>query len=404
VGFVRSGASRSSTILIATAIALSLAFAGKLPCALDRNAPRVGLENLCYTDIVTLYVARSLGDTDLTNPLPAVEYAVGQALLMGVPARLAGSAEGFFLLTAALLSAAALLTAALLHRLVGRRALYFALAPTLVAYAFLNWDLVAVVLSVAAMTAYFSRRDAAAGAFVGLGAAVRIYPALFVVPLALGRLHEKDKRAAVVLVATSAATWLVLNVPFAVLEPSRWAFVYRFSGIRPTHWATLWYLGCHDPTWRFPCANTNIVNVLSIATFLVGAVLVWRIAARRGMPMWTLCFPLLALLLVTGKVYSPQYSLWLIPWFPLVLPRFRLFVAFVLTDLFAFAAETLWIQARLSPEGFPVGVLMAAVIARALVLLLCVITYLRTNPTEFARTAQQLAPTPRSEVVPRPTV
>lgn len=125
----------------------------------------------------------------------------------------------------------------------------------------------------------------------------------------------------------------------------------------------------------------------------------WRIAERRKLPLWTLCFPLLALLLLTSKVYSPQYSLWLIPWFPLVLPQQRLFVAFVLTDLFAFATEFLWIQGRLTPEAFPIAVLQAAVIARAVVLLLCAITYLRATPPQLPVPLVASGPTPRAETI-----
>ena len=37
--------------------------------------------------------------------------------------------------------------------------------------------------------------------------------------------------------------------------------------------------------------------------------------------------------LLTNKVYSPQYSVWLLPLFALALPQLRLFIAFEIADL-----------------------------------------------------------------------
>ena len=63
------------------------------------------------------------------------------------------------------------------------RALCFALAPTLLIYGFMNWDLLAVAFATAALLAFLARRDGWAGVLLGLGAAAKFYPALLVIPL-----------------------------------------------------------------------------------------------------------------------------------------------------------------------------------------------------------------------------
>ena len=66
----------------------------------------------------------------------------------------------------------------------GARALYFALAPTLLVYGTVNWDLVAVAFATAGLLLVLRSgatwRPASA---LGLGAATKLYPALLVVPL-----------------------------------------------------------------------------------------------------------------------------------------------------------------------------------------------------------------------------
>ena len=80
--------------------------------------------------------------------------------------------------------------------LMGRRALWFALAPTLLVYGTMNWDLVAVALATAALLAFVRRRDRAAGVALGLGAATKLYPALLLCRLFAQRLRERASRPA----------------------------------------------------------------------------------------------------------------------------------------------------------------------------------------------------------------
>ena len=75
--------------------------------------------------------------------------------------------------------------------------------------------------------------------------------------------------------------------------------------------------------------------MLGAALFLTGSALVWALRAHRfpGFPRWTLGFPLIAIFLLSNKVYSPQYGLWLVPWFALALPGLGRFLAFEIADV-----------------------------------------------------------------------
>jgi hypothetical protein len=129
--------------------------------------------------------------------------------------------------------------------------------------------------------------------------------------------------------------------------------------------------------------------------FLGWVAIVWAIKSRRqpGFPRWTLGFPILVLFLLTNKVYSPQYSVWLLPWFALALPNLRLFIAFEAADIAVFVTRFSWFglldERHNGFAGSPLGAFEAAIFVRALVLVVCVVAWIRRRepPPELEPTA-----------------
>jgi hypothetical protein len=147
-------------------------------------------------------------------------------------------------------------------------------------------------------------------------------------------------------------------------------------------WDSLWYLVCERTTGE-TCTNTRLVNLASVGLFVAWVAVVWVLRARRepGFPRWTLGFPILVLFLLTNKVYSPQFSLWLLPWFALAFPRLGWFAVFELADVAVFVTRFSWFGRYLGIDGgvagLPVGAFELAVAIRALILLACVIGWVR---------------------------
>ena len=268
----------------------------------------------------------------------------------------------------------------------GSRALYFALAPTLLVYGTMNWDLVAVALATAGLLAFFRRRDRAAGVALGLGAATKLYPALLAVPLIAQRLRERRPDGAIVLAWTTAGAWLLVNLPFAAAAPTAWLTFFRFNGERGADFDSLWYMACRHLDL---CPSTRAINVASFAIFLVSIAVVWAIKARRhpDFPRWTLGLPLLVAFLLSNKVYSPQYGLWLLPWFALALPRLWPFLAFSLTDVAVFVTRFSWFGRLQGASGSSQALFEVMVLLRAAVLLWCVVSWIRREhePIEIER-------------------
>jgi uncharacterized membrane protein len=357
---------------------LGLGAIQKAPCALGPKSFALDSPLFCASDVPYLYTVRSLNQDRAPYLETPIEYPVVTGITMWLVARPATSPEEFFVYTAILLATAAFGIAFFLFRLVGRRALYFTLAPTLLLYAFVNWDLLAVLCATAATYAFLKRRDGWAGILIGVGAAAKLYPALLLVPFVLERLHERRRQDGLLLVASSAASWVALNLPFMLLARTNWWLFFRFNSVRPPDLDSFWFVGCQRLTGNVECsAYTRAANIGSIVLLILSATVIWRLKRNLdpNFQRWTFAFPLLVLFLLTSKVYSPQYGLWLLPWFALVLPNPVVFAAFEAADIAVFVSRFShlgWLGG-----GLPIGVFECALVLRGAILVWALYAWVR---------------------------
>ncbi|MEO8477289.1 MAG: glycosyltransferase 87 family protein [Actinomycetota bacterium] len=360
----------------------------KSPCAQGSWGDGRQYRLLCYSDIVPLLGTEQLGDGRLpfldacakVDGQNCDEYPVLTMYFIRVAAWFSGdSYAGFFFVNAALLLGCAAVVGVCLYVMARGRALYLALAPTLLLYGAMNWDLFAVALATAALLAFHRRREGWAGVLLGLGAAAKFYPAMLVIPLIAQRLKDREPDRAITLGWTVTGTWLAVNLPFAVASPAGWFEFFRFNSARLADFDSLWYIACR----RFDtCLAVGTINVASAALLLGAFIVIWSIKARRdpGFARWTLAFPLLILFLLTNKVYSPQYGLWLLPWFALALPDVRAFVAFSVADLAVFATRFSWFGEMQGLGGASQNQFEWAVLVRVAVLVWCLVSWIRRAP------------------------
>jgi uncharacterized membrane protein len=261
-------------LVLLCGVTLVLGYANKARCTgptyndLGRTTPSYEVRryrDVCYSDIQHLWLGRDLnfhvfpyvgGGLDAYGELTggAVEYPVLTGLLMWAGAWFADNDGQYLLFSALLLAPFGLLTGFLLGKLARWRALVWALGPSLVLYAFHNWDLPAVACSVAAFFFTLRKdRPLVAAALLGLGFAFKIYPAMFVLPLALHVLRRRGGLDAARVVLVSAVVAVLVNLPFVLAGPDGWAASITFQLIRPVDITSnsiwfWWFRPLSDPT------------------------------------------------------------------------------------------------------------------------------------------------------------
>jgi uncharacterized membrane protein len=353
---------------------------------------------LCYSDIVPLFGTEHLdgGRLPYLDRCPGTgecdEYPVLTMWTMRLAASMANGYGGFFFANVLILAVAAGVTAVCLYLIAGgRRALWFALAPTLVIYGFMNWDLIAVAFAAAGLLAFFRGRDAWAGVLFGLGAAAKFFPALLVIPFVAERFRRREPDRGIHLAWAAAGTWILVDLPFALFGFHGWWEFFRFNAKRPADFDSLWYIGCHIAQ-KAECVPTSLVNLGAGLAFVLFTGVVWAIRrARQPMfPTWTVAFPAVVLFLLTNKVYSPQYGLWLLPLFALALPdlgRIRgiwLFAAFEVTDIGVFVTRFTWFNVvQYGGGGAPFWLFETLVLARMAVLVVCLMAWVLGRQPEL---------------------
>jgi len=326
----------SVTALVTASLAGSaLAFLNKAACRAGAWNSSVGqFQAHCYTDIYPLYFGEGLSAGKIPYTGHLVEYPVliggamqAAAWVVRPISDAAIRGREFFDVTVALLVlfeiAAVLATAYLAGPARRWIALLVALSPGLILASFINWDLIAMSLTMLGLAAWAARRGVLAGVLIGLAVATKFYPVFLLGPLFLLCLRAGRLRAFWVTAGSAAVAWLAVNLPVAIAAPTGWFTFYRFNASRGADWGSIWYL-FETEHWplvgRLPLSTLNLVTLLAFgASFLLIAVL--ALAARRRPRLPQLLFLSLSAFLIFNKVWSPQYVIWLVPLAVLARPR-----------------------------------------------------------------------------------
>jgi hypothetical protein len=328
----------TGVLIAASVLAMVLAFAEKVPCRAGAwNSYAKQFQDSCYTDIYPLYYGEGLYNKQVPYighpPAHPVEYPVliGGAmqaaawLVRNVDATIRG--REFYDVTVVLLALCAVAAVVATARAAGpdRRwqALLVALSPALILNAFVNWDLIAMALTALGIAAWAARRGVWAGVLLGLAVATKFYPlvvlgALLLLCLRAGRLRDFAKT-----LAAAALAWLAVNLPVFIVARSGWAYFFVFSKNRGADWGSIWYMFQYFNLPKLGNSQLSAVNEMSAAALVVvfAAIALLALAAPRRPRLPQLCFLLLAAFLMTNKVWSPQYVIWLVPLAVLARPR-----------------------------------------------------------------------------------
>ncbi|MFI6543395.1 glycosyltransferase family 87 protein [Streptomyces prunicolor] len=295
----------------------------------------------CYSDIPHLYQGRGFADglvpyfDKLPGDMQYLEYPVLTGVFMEVAAWLtpgSGSIQHqeqwYWMVNAGMLMVCAAVIVVCVSRTHTRRpwdGLLVALAPAFALTATINWDLLAVALTAAAMLMWSRGRSLAFGVLLGLATAAKLYPVFLLGPLFLlcwraGKWRDFGKAFGGTVVA-----WLAVNLPVMLFAFDGWSKFYTFSQERGVDFGSFWLILAQKSTDPLSTDTVNTFATLLVLLCCAGIAALTMTAPRR--PRFAqLAFLIVAAFIVTNKVYSPQYVLWLVPLAVLARPKWRDFL------------------------------------------------------------------------------
>ncbi len=413
-------------VLLLGVTVLALAWFVKAPCAQQyidgAGRPQLDWRDgrpyvaVCYSDTVPLFAAERLSVggvpyatswTEKRGDGPPqtryMEYPVVTGFFQYANARLAAwwgdaAAAGwlpgglpvvlYFDITAFWLALAWLVTLWALWRLRPGRPWDVAIAavsPLVVVHAFTNFDTLAVGAMVLGLLAWSRRRPGWAGIALGVGGAAKLFPlfllgAVLLLCLRAGRVGAWWRAA-----AAAAVAWVVLDVPVALLFPRGWWEFFRLNSARGPNPESLYTMIFRATGWKGPDGTLapdqapSILNLVSAVLFAacLAAVALLVVRAPQRPRLASIAFLVVAAFLVTSKVWSPQYSLWLLPLAVLAHPRWRPLLAWALVEVLVWPVTLLNLLGD-DKKGLPTTVFHGVVLVRDLVVVALAVLVVRT--------------------------
>jgi hypothetical protein len=347
----------------------------------------------CYSDLQFLWIGRDINNhvfpyihggitDDGVLYGGVVEYPVLSGLLMYLGASGAHTDTEFLTHSAIILVPFGILIVILLALLARWWVLLWAATPPLILYAFHNWELPVVATSVSAIAVmilgarinsrtgkpWLSLRTSAlwASFILSIGFCLKIYPGLFVLPLAIFVLTRAmapvsaesgdkpvrermtrqtlDWAGAAWVVGVAVVTVVAVQLPFMIAGFKGWQASLSFQGKRKAavDTNTIWYWGVRHLTGSGPDDHPSLYNsivgvaspLLIIASLAVAVWLGVRHWQRGNVFPWIgVSAAMLAGFMLFHKVHSPQYTLWILPFFVLLKVDWRLMVVYLIGDL-----------------------------------------------------------------------
>lgn len=399
--------------------------------------------SFCYNDIVPLYGGRGLDqpgfvyayswvEGDLTRYM---EYPVLAGLFQGLMGWIArntyGLVDGFlpgagwyFYLTAFVLAIMWVFTIRMVAELAGNRiwdTVLVAASPLIIMHAFTNWDIPSIMFLVAALLLARNKRFLWAGVMIGVGTAFKLWPLFVLGAYLVVAIRKRSFVPFCKMLGTAVASWLAVNLPVMVAYPDAWGEFTRLNSDRGWEWTTIYAVFSRMTGWSGFDTGEGAPQILNAVTFILFAaaclaILVLGLKAPRTPRIAELLFLIVAFFLLFNKVWSPQYSLWLVVPVVLALPYWRLLVTWMAVDMMVWPI-LMWHMLGEDNKGLPGEALNLIVLVRdgfivAMIVLVIMQMFgrfpdrvaaahhgcdpLMTTPKEWDEKEKACSPSPRS--------
>jgi uncharacterized membrane protein len=245
-------------------------------------------------------------------PIHPVEYPALTGLIMWLfsffiePAQFAW--VDYFRLTAGFHVVVFAVTAFFIHKLAGRKwTIIFAISPAVLYSLNRNWDIWAVATMIWAIYLYEKGKEKQSAILLAISIATKFFPLVLFFPILISCFREKKLKKFISYFAYTMGAWVLINVPFMLINFRGWSYFYEFSYKRAIGSASVW-----DVTSRLslPLPNNEITfYILNLAVVVILGL--YLLKSRTPVPLVESSFLIMFAFILFNKQYSMQYVIWL---------------------------------------------------------------------------------------------
>jgi len=250
-----------------------------------------------------------LGATESIHP---VEYPALTGLIMWLlsffiePAQLAW--VDYFRLTATFHIALFAITAFFIKKLAGAKwAITFALSLPVLYSLNRNWDIWAIATMIWAIYLFEKGKTKQSAIWLAVSIATKFFPLVLLFPIAIYYFRKKELKQFFIYFGYTVGAWILINLPFALINFRGWSYFYEFSFDRAIGSASVWEVSSKIGV---PIPTSNITfYILNLGIFaLLG---IYLLKSKLPVPLIESSFLTLFAFILFNKQYSMQYIIWL---------------------------------------------------------------------------------------------
>jgi uncharacterized membrane protein len=196
----------------------------------------------------------------------------------------------------------------LIYKLTGKKyAYYFVLAPAVLYSLNRNWDIWAIAAMLFAILLFERKKYLLSAFLLSVAIATKFFPIVLMLPIMIILLRNRQIATFIKYGLTVLISWMLINLPFVLVDLEGWAYFYKFSAERALGSASFYEIvNIFIPGIKFSSFHFYILNVLVfllVTAFLIKLKTVPTLAESSFFVMFAF--------ILFNKQYSMQYVIWL---------------------------------------------------------------------------------------------
>ena len=249
------------------------------------------------------------GDTTIQHP---VEYPALTGLIMWLISFLVSPSPtaiySYYRITAAFQIVLLSICAYLVFKLSQKKySYYFVLAPAVLYSLNRNWDIWAMAAMLLSIYLFEKKRFQLSAILLAVSIATKFFPIVLMLPIMVILLRNRQISIFIKYSLTTLSTWLIINLPFALINFDGWAYFYKFSAERGLGSASFYEItSILMPMAKFNSAHFyvfNLITLILVTYFLLKLKSIPNLSATSFFVMFGF--------ILFNKQYSMQYVIWL---------------------------------------------------------------------------------------------
>ena len=249
------------------------------------------------------------GDTTIQHP---VEYPALTGLIMWLISFLVTPSPtaiySYYRITAAFQIVLLSICAYLVFKLSQKKySYYFVLAPAVLYSLNRNWDIWAMAAMLLSIYLFEKKRFQLSAIMLAVSIATKFFPIVLMLPIMVILLRNRQISIFIKYSLTTLSTWLIINLPFALIDFDGWAYFYKFSAERGLGSASFYEItSILIPMAKFNSAHfyvLNLITLILVTYFLLKLKSIPNLSATSFFVMFGF--------ILFNKQYSMQYVIWL---------------------------------------------------------------------------------------------